>query len=52
MAKKLSNSPVVQGVQLPPETLARMPYGEGKGALCCYVRNLWLLCASVRNLVA
>jgi putative spermidine/putrescine transport system substrate-binding protein len=33
LAKKLSNGPVVQGVPLPPETLARMPYGEGKEEL-------------------
>jgi putative spermidine/putrescine transport system substrate-binding protein len=32
-AKKLSNAPVVQGLQLPPETLARVPYGEGKDGL-------------------
>lgn len=33
LAKKLSNGPVVQEVPLPPETLARMPYGEGKETL-------------------
>jgi hypothetical protein len=33
LAKKLSNAPAVQGVQLPPETLARMPHGEGQEAL-------------------
>jgi putative spermidine/putrescine transport system substrate-binding protein len=33
LAKKLSNGPVVQGVPLPPETMARMPYGEGKEEL-------------------
>jgi putative spermidine/putrescine transport system substrate-binding protein len=30
LCKKLSNAPVVKGVQLPPRTLARVPYGEGK----------------------
>jgi putative spermidine/putrescine transport system substrate-binding protein len=30
MAKNLSNSPVVRGVQLPPETLARVNYDENK----------------------
>jgi putative spermidine/putrescine transport system substrate-binding protein len=33
LAKKLSNGPVVQAVPLPSETLARMPYGDGKEAL-------------------
>jgi putative spermidine/putrescine transport system substrate-binding protein len=33
MSNKLSNAPVVQGVQLAPETLARVPYGAGKEGL-------------------
>jgi putative spermidine/putrescine transport system substrate-binding protein len=33
MSKKLSNTPVVQGLDLPPETLARVPYGPGKEGL-------------------
>ena len=33
MSKKLGNAPVVQGVNLPPETSARVPYGAGKERL-------------------